>query len=199
MAVTTTALAFLAGGSAISSFIGGRRAAAGVEAQGKYEQAILEQNAGFAEKQAEVALEIGDQEALRHKAAIRGLIGSQRVIAGAAEIDLNSGSMADIQEETRLIGDDEERRIRNNAALQAWGFKVEAMDLRNRGKLARMGASSQASAIRSEGWNTLLTTGAQIGSMYYTPGMSAGEKYSSNYSGMTILNGRPIAIPRGSR
>lgn len=193
IAATTTALAVLAAGSAISGYIGSQNAAKGVKAQGKYEQSILEQNAQFAEQNAADVVEQGKVDELRHRAAIKGLIGTQRAIAGAAEININSGSIKDIQEETDLIGEIDALTIRNNAARQAWGYKVEAADLRNRGKLAAMGALNQASAIKSQGYTTLLTGAAQAASYFPRGGMSVPR--TSGYSG-GVANGMPYIYGR---
>lgn len=194
MAATTTALVALAAGSAISSYLGSRNAAKGVEAQGKYEQSILEQNAKFAEQNAADVVEQAGVDELRHKAAIKGLIGTQRTVAGAADIDINSGSIKDIQNETDLIGEIDALTIRNNAARQAWGYKVEAADLRNRGKLARMGALNQASAIRQQGYTTLLTGAAQVAS-YMPRGSGLSVPRASGYSG-GVVNGMPVLYGR---
>lgn len=166
MAATTTALALLAAGQAGSQYLYGRKAAKGVEAMGRYEAGILEQNAGFSEQQAKDSIAIGEDQASRHKAAVRGLIGSQRVAAAASGIAIDSGSALDLQEEAAGLGELDLLTIRQNAKREAWGYKVQASNYRGQAAMARAGAKGQAASIRNEGYTTLLTAGAQIGSMY---------------------------------
>jgi hypothetical protein len=86
--------------------------------------------------------------------------------------------------------------IRNNAAREAWGYRVQATNYRQSASLTKMAAKNQASSIRNQGWTTLLTSGLQIGASMYGGGASAAQKYSSNYSGMQVVGGRPVFIPR---
>lgn len=187
MAATTTAIALLAGGQAISGFIDSRKQAKGVERMGAYEAQVLETNAQYSEQQAKDVLEIGKEQESRHMAQVRQLIGSQRAAIGASGIDISSGSAKDIQEEAAFLGELDRLTIQNNAAREAWGYRVQAQDLRNRAKLAKMGALNQASGIRAGGYSTLLTGAAQVGSLYYG---SRSTSTSSSYSG-GIVAGRP--------
>lgn len=166
MAATTTALAILAGGSAISGYINSRNTAKGVERMGAYEAQVLETNAQYSERQAQDVLAIGKEQESRHMAAVRQLIGSQRAAIGASNIDLTSGSARDVQNEASFLGELDRLTIANNAAREAWGYRVQAADLRNRAKLAKMGSLNQASSIRAGGYSTLLTGAAQVGSIY---------------------------------
>ena len=152
MPMSTGALAALSVGNTLSKYWGAKGAAKGAERQGAYEQGVYDQNAGFAEQQAADAIARGDTEAQRHMAAIRGLIGSQRAGFGAQGIDINSGSALDVQANDAAMGALDELTIRNNAAREAWGYRVQATDYGNRGRLARLGARNTAQGYRNVGY-----------------------------------------------
>lgn len=166
MPVTTTGLALLTIGNTALGFYSSQQQAAGIKRQGQAEAALLEQNAGYADAQAQDALEIGKDQASRHAAEVRRLIGSQRASIGASGIDLGSGSALDLQEESAMLGELDRTMIVNNAKREAWGFTVQAADLRNRAKLTRAGASNLAQSARNQGYTTLINGAADLGNLY---------------------------------
>lgn len=193
MAVATSALALLAAGSAVNSYLGSRQAASGAKKQGEYEASILERNAGFADQQAKDAISLGKDEASQHMAGIRGLIGSQRAASAGQGIALDSGSALNIQEDTAGLGELDLLRIKNNAARTAWGYVVQASDYRSQAGLARMGAKNVAQSYRNQGYTTLLTAAATVGSMYEGSGSSLrvprGRRGSVNVNGASPMGG----------
>lgn len=62
------------------------------------------------------------------RATMRGgrTIAAQRVIYGASGVDPNVGSPVDVARETRLFSQLDEEVIRNNAALEARGFRTKS-------------------------------------------------------------------------
>jgi hypothetical protein len=180
VAATTSALALLAVGKYGSEYLYSRQAAKGVERQGAFEAAQLERNAGFADRQAEEAILAGkDQESI-HRANVRGLIGAQKVAAAAQGIAIDSGSAMDLQVEAAAMGEMDALRIRNQAALEAWGYKVQASEYRAGAAMTRAGARNQAGAIRAQGYGTLLTGALDVANLYassYTP--KSGPKYQT--------------------
>lgn len=166
MAALTAALIATTAASTYSKFKSERDGATGAERQGNYEKAILDQNAEYADAQAKDAIQIGQQQEYRQRAGVRSLVGSQRAAGAAQGVDVDSGSMLDVQLEAVGVGELDALTIRNNAAREAWGYKVQAADLRNRGKLAQYAGRTQASTLRNASWGTLLTGASEIGQIY---------------------------------
>lgn len=130
---------------------------------------LADYNAAVADLQAKDALVRGDQEAQRFRVRTRGLIGEQRAGFAAANIDVGYGSAVDVQADAALLGELDALTIRTNAAREAWGFRIEAEDLRKRGEIARregyyaeMAGRERRSASRWGAASTVLGTGASL-------------------------------------
>lgn len=165
MAALTAAVIGLTVASTVTKFKSERDSAKGAERQGNYEKQIYDQNAKYAEQQAADAIQVGQEAEYRHRAGVRGLVGSQRAASAAQGIDIDSGSALDIQLESVGIGELDALTIRNNAAREAWGYKVEAADLRNRGALAQYAGRNAAASYRNQSWSTLLTGAGELATM----------------------------------
>jgi hypothetical protein len=95
---------------------------AGYQAQvARNNQMIADFYARRAEEQGRV-----DEQNQRVKAA--SLIGSQRAALAGQGGDINSGSPLDIATDTARAGTYDALTIRNNAALKAYGYRVQAMN-----------------------------------------------------------------------
>jgi hypothetical protein len=94
-------------------------------------------NAQVADLQATDALARGDQNEARFRAGVRGMVGTQRTGFAAGGIDVSSGSAVDVQADTAYFGELDALQIKTNAAREAWGFSVQADDLRKRAEIAR--------------------------------------------------------------
>ncbi len=120
----------------------------------------LEWNASIADLQAQDAIDRGNEAVGQSRIAFRTLLGQQRAAYSDQGIQLDTGSAAEVQTETAVIGEHEAQIVANNAAREAWGYRTQAA-----------GARIQANAIRA-GMNgrtigTLLGAGAQASGMGY--------------------------------
>lgn len=161
---TTLAIASLA-----LTGVSGVYQASAARAAGRYEQQVAERNATIAEQQAEQAKQIGNIEEERQLRRVRAALGTQRAALAANGLDVNSGSALDLQAETAGFGAADALNLRSNALRQAWGFQVEATNMRNAGRAAR--AQGRNAAI-----GTLLTTGASMAGQAYGAGMFGGPR-----------------------
>lgn len=183
---TTLSLILTAGGMAASAY-GSRKQAKAAEQMGVMQQEAAEStgqlfdfNATVAELQAADALERGKDEASRFRSSVRGLIGSQRAGIAASNIDVGFGSALEVQADAAFLGELDALRIVSNSEREAWGFKVEADDLRRRGQIARKEGAFAAEAgrmnansIRIGAVGNLLGQGASLLQSRY--GFSAGD------------------------
>lgn len=130
---------------------------------------LADYNAAVASVQADDAIARGAEEESRFRTGVRGMIGSQRAEFAAGNIDVGYGSSADVQADTAFLGELDALTIRTNAAREAWGYKVQAEDLRKRAQIARKtgvmveaSGRAQATAAYAGGTASLLTGAASL-------------------------------------
>lgn len=135
---------------------------------------LADYNAGVADLQATDAIARGAEEESRFRTSVKGIIGSQRAGAAAQGVDVNYGSPVDVQADAAFLGELDALTIKTNAAREAWGFKVQAEDLRKRGQIARkegvyLEKAGQAAQSTSR-WNaagSILGSGTSLLQMRY--------------------------------
>lgn len=98
---------------------------------------LSEYNAAVADLQAKDALQRGDIEANRFRQRTRVLIGEQRAGYAAGNVDVGYGSAVDVQADAAFLGELDALTVRTNAAREAWGYRVEATDLRKTADIQR--------------------------------------------------------------
>lgn len=129
------------------------------QAQGAASAEASLQNAQFANQAADDAVARGEFESDQQRLQTRAAIGSQRAGFAANGVDVNSGSAAEIQDDTAAMGELDALTIRNNAAREAWGYRTQAQQ----NVLAARTAKSSAKAGM---FGSLLTAGAQGAQAY---------------------------------
>jgi hypothetical protein len=103
-----------------------------------------------ADLQAKDATERGELDAQRFRARTRGLVGEQRAGIAAGNIDVGYGSAVDVQADATYLGELDALTVKTNAAREAWGYRVESEDLRQRAAIARQEGEAAAEAGRYE-------------------------------------------------
>lgn len=127
------------------------------KSEGAFQSSVFESNARMADAQAEDAIFRGDQDAARQRENVKKLIGAQRASEGAQGIEVNSGSALDVQADTAGQGAVDELTIKNNAWREAFGYRVQANDLRTQSQFTKLSAANKSR-------NTILTAGMNIAS-----------------------------------
>lgn len=112
--------------------------------QGKYLDKVSKVNAGISEQAAKDALARGKVEADDMRQQTKQVIGTQRTGFAANGIDVNTGSAGQIQNDTAALGELDALTILNNAAREAYGYRVQAVDQRQQGKLAKYQGKMEA-------------------------------------------------------
>jgi len=163
---TSTILLGLAVGGLATQTYGQWKAGSAAKKAGEAGQAaaesqaeLVEFNSEIAELQAVDALNRGAEEEHRFRSGIRTAIGAQ--IAGFAgqNVDVGFGSAVDVQADAAYLGELDAQAIKNNAMREAWGFKVEAEDLRMRADITRREGAMMAETGRQQ------QTSARIGAV----------------------------------
>jgi|CXWL01.1.fsa_nt_gi hypothetical protein len=122
---------------------------------GKKNRQLMEYNAGIAELQADDAIKRGTVASNRRRVQTRQTIGAQRAELAHQGVDINDvdSSAADVQADAAYLGELDAVTIQNNAAREAWGYRMQAQDLTLRGRYAQQTGDMQ-------GVQTLLTGGS---------------------------------------
>lgn len=158
------ALGLVAGGTALSA-TGQVKAGNAAERAGAAAADREIYNSRVAELLSADALARGFDEESRFRTQVRTLIGSQRAAFAGQNVDVGSGSAADVQADAAYLGELDAQTIRLNAAREAWGYQVEAEDRRMAADVARKGGQAAASAGR---WGAAATGLSGAGSLLLT-------------------------------
>ncbi len=150
MPIATSTAIFLgiAGAGAAVSAIGSVKA-------GNAQKRIAEFNAAIAEQQAVDAIARGAEDEANFRAGVRGLLGTEKAGFAAQGVDIGIGSAVDVQVDTAFLGELDALTIRTNAAREAWGYRVEAENLRRGGAISQRAGRFQAAT-------TILGTGVSL-------------------------------------
>lgn len=152
-------------GTAFIQGVQGRNQAKAQRLEGQYLEDTYNANARIMDMQAQDAIDRGDKNAQKMKTQTKKLIGSQRAAMAAQGLDLEEDDALAIQQETAAFGAEDAQTIKNNAWQEAWGYRVQAQDYRNKGVFANITGKQKARS-------TVLTTGLNIMNTFASSGKS---------------------------
>lgn len=119
---------------------------------------VLQENARLFDFYAADAVRRGNVESSRYKASIKQLKGKQRVYAGASNVAM-TGTAVNVLSSTDTIADKDLRTITNNAAREAYGYKIQSAGVAQ--QISGIGAGQHERML-----GTLLSAGGQaVGGM----------------------------------
>jgi hypothetical protein len=133
--------AIMMAGSTLSSSISQAGAA---QAQGDFQREMGNLNAGLAEKAGSDSMSRGNFEANRAIQKSRQVAATARTAAAASGVDPNTGSAADVVDASQQAGLADSLTIKNNAAREAWGYKIEAINSRTKGEMLHLAGQNEA-------------------------------------------------------
>ena len=126
-------------------------------------------NAQVADEQAQDSIQRGAEQESRLRTQIRGTIGAQRNAVAGGNVDVGFGSAVDVQGDAAYLGELDAQTIKTNAMREAWGYQVQAFDMRNQAAIDRKAATNQVAAGQAAGTaanigaaTTLLTGGSSL-------------------------------------
>lgn len=137
--------------------------AASKREEGKEARRVAEHNARIAEMAARDAIMRASQQAGRHRMAASQVISQQQAIIGASGVDPGAGTAVRLAEASRGASTFDELVIKNNAARQAYGIKLQADEMRRQGRAAQKAANAAAVGV-------LLGGAGQVAGMGYNFG-----------------------------
>lgn len=146
-----------------------------------YQSQIARNNAGVAEWQAQDALTRGEATAANHLLKTANLRSTQTAGLAARGIDIGEGSPLNILADTTFMGERDAGTIRDNAAKEAWGLRVQAANFRSNAEF--LSARARAERPWLAAGTTLLTGGSSASSSWYRGGGGGGGGGSGGDAG----------------
>ena len=113
----------------------------------------------------------------------RLLVGSQRAAFASRGVDLSSESVADVIATTTEVGERDALMTRSNAQREAQGFKIEGMNYKSSGALARMEGQNAKMAGKIGATGTLLGTAGSVATKWYDAGIGGSTPPAASTSG----------------
>lgn len=107
--------------------VGGMKQGEAAESAAASQSSELRQNSMFANDAAAEAKARGRYDADIQRMRTQQMIGTQRAAGAASGGDVNAGSLAEMQDDTAMLGELDALTIENNAAREAYGYKVQAI------------------------------------------------------------------------
>lgn len=150
----------------VSSAAAGYAQAGAISAKGAYDQQIAESNSRLASMQAEEATARGDKAASQALKQGRQLRGAQRAAAAASGVDIGTGSALALQQETTGLSQLDALTIKNNAAREAHGYQVQAVNYTSQADMTSLATANEARNTLLTGGLRALTAGAETGAKW---------------------------------
>lgn len=130
-------------------------------------QAVVNQNnAQYADWQAEDALQRGADAEVAHGVKVANLRGTQRATLAARGVALEEGSPLNILADTEQMGAADAAVIRANAGKEAWGHRVQASNYRNNAGVLNARADAENPLLNAS--STLLTGAGMVADRWYS-------------------------------
>lgn len=135
----------LYGGMAALELAGGYFASQNIRETAQLNQEINEMNAEFAELEAHEALKEGFTQQARYQSVVDETLSQQQLALTSAGVDVDYGTAAALEEETRFISELNKMEFEKRAQERALGIRQQARDMRMSGRLQRADAERRAS------------------------------------------------------
>ena len=103
-----------------------------------YQASVQSDNAIIAQDKASIAVDNGQTSAENQELKTAQTLGTQRAAISANGIQMDSGSAANLQQSTQMMGQRDTDQIQTNALREAWGYSTQSAD-----------DTSNATALRS--------------------------------------------------
>lgn len=158
--------------------------------QGAYQKQQYEQNAILAEIAGRQEIRRGDQEAAALGRKGNQIIGAQRASLAAQGIDVNANDALTVQAETAEAIARDKSQIKANAFRQAWGYKMQALNLNFNGQFSSLASENKA--------NSTILAGYLNGGSSFLSGMSKSSYFQGSSASAPATSGNPFLASDGS-
>lgn len=164
--------------------IGTTVAAGGVEAFGNlsggaatsrmhnYRAGIADMNSRIAKQNADYTRNQGEVEARRSGMKTAETVSKQKTIQSGSGLDVNFGSTAAVRDSTSDLGYEDQTTIRETAARRAYGYEVEAENLRTQAGIERTSGSNAKKSALLKTLGTVLGTASSVSGKWQQGGQA---------------------------
>jgi hypothetical protein len=167
---------------AIGQASGAQQTAQANAAAASYQAQVAANNQIIANQNAEYATQAGEQQATVEGLKNRSLAGTLRTDIAANNIDVNTGSAADVQTGQRQAGLLDVQTVRQNAALQSYGYRTQASNFGAQQGLQQLAAANDIQAGNIAATSSLLSGATSVADKF--------SKFSQ--AGIFGNNGSPL-------
>lgn len=135
-------------------------------ASARYNAAVERGNARIARENSAIAGQSGEVQAFNVGLHARNQIGGIKANQGAGNIDVNSGSAADVRSSATELAELDAMTARSNATRTAYGYEQQARSFENKANLDIFEAKNDIQASQYKAATTLLSAGGQASESY---------------------------------
>ncbi len=132
----------------------------------EYQAAVNRNNAMIAEWNARDAITRGQKAEQQQRLKTAALKSTQRASFAARGMALDEGSPLAILDDTDFMGEQDALTLRDNAAKEAWGYRIQAGNYA--GDAGLLNARADAESPFKAGATTLLSSAGQVASSWYS-------------------------------
>lgn len=132
--------------------------------QGAAAKAAFGRSADAAERAADDAVYRGTLKDMQLAMRASGIVAAQRVAQSASGVDVNIGAPRQVQVGTEAISAVDRATVRRNAALEAYGMRARAQELRQRGEYAEAEGDAAEVGTFLSGIGGFAVSAAKVGS-----------------------------------
>lgn len=182
--------------SLVSTVAGGAISAVGAIQQGqataaadRYQAQVAANNAQIAQQNARMATQKGEIEAENQGMKNRAAMGAITAEQSASGVDVNTGSASNVRKSQDIVGMTDVAQIRQNAAIENYGYRSQGMAYTAQSGLDKAAASNASTAgFVGAGTSLLGSAGRAAGQYANWSNVSGG----SGGGGQTIDQGNPL-------
>lgn len=131
----------------------------------EYQASVTRNNSTLAEWRARDAITRGQKAEQTQRLKAASLKGTQRASLAARGLALDEGSPLSILQDTDFMGENDALTLRDNAAREAWGYRVQAGNYAS--DAGMLAARADAESPISAGATSLLTSAGSVASSWY--------------------------------
>jgi len=131
----------------------------------EYQAAVNRSNSTLAEWQARDAITRGQKAEQQQRLKAAALRSTQRASFAARGMALDEGSPLSILQDTEFMGEQDALTIRDNAAREAWGYRVQAGNYAS--DAAMLSSRAEAESPVSAAVTSLLTGAGSVASSWH--------------------------------
>ena len=136
-------------GMAAFQVVSGLQQAETIRKNGELQQRINEMNADWAEIDAYKAEVAGMGQSAAYQKQIDAAVSNQKVAYASQDVDVNFGTAAEVQSESRLTGFLNQLDIKNQAHERSLGYKREARNIRPGSSMSALETSARVGATKN--------------------------------------------------